>query len=201
MFTVIDVETTGVDATVNSPIEIAGMDFTNPENQFVCEFRPFEGAVINDYSLTFNGADKEALYLRPVSFKEGIAKLDKWLGSVKVLVVAGENPHFDDDMLRASFKRAGIAYPFGYRLVDLHSMMVATLMRKGLLPPTEDRKLPLNSDKIMDVLGLPAEAKPHKALNGVRIEAEAFSRLIYGKNLLPEFREYPVLTLDELKLT
>ena len=39
----------------------------------------------------------------------------------------------------------------------------------------------------MRYVGLPEEPKPHKGINGAKFEAEAMSRLIYGRGLLKEF--------------
>lgn len=40
--------------------------------------------------------------------------------------------------------------------------------------------------------GLPNEPIPHNALTGAKMEAEAFSRFIYGKSFFKEFENYPV---------
>jgi hypothetical protein len=39
---------------------------------------------------------------------------------------------------------------------------------------------------------LPPEPYPHNGLRGAKIEAEALSRLIYGKNLLEEYKEFKI---------
>jgi len=52
----------------------------------------------------------------------------------------------------------------------------------------------LNSDFIMNYVGLPSEPKPHRAINGARYEAEALSRLIYGRGLFEEFEGYAIPT-------
>jgi hypothetical protein len=50
----------------------------------------------------------------------------------------------------------------------------------------------LSADTTLKYVGIPPEPKPHHALNGAKYEAEAFSRLIYGKNLLHEFAQFAV---------
>ncbi|GIU68698.1 MAG: hypothetical protein KatS3mg001_548 [Candidatus Pacearchaeota archaeon] len=45
-------------------------------------------------------------------------------------------------------------------------------------------------DEILKYVGLSSEPKPHNALMGAKLSSEAFSRIIYGKNLLKEFEEY-----------
>lgn len=79
------------------------------------------------------------------------------------------------------------------RLIDMHSLAFAALLRTGLpLPVDADGRSSLASDRIMELVGIPPEPKPHIAINGARWEAEAFGRLIYGRNILPEFEQYPV---------
>jgi len=44
----------------------------------------------------------------------------------------------------------------------------------------------------MEYVGIPAEPKPHNALRGAKWEAEVFMRLLYNKNLFPEFKEFEI---------
>jgi len=50
----------------------------------------------------------------------------------------------------------------------------------------------LSLDEIAKYAGLKEEPRPHNALTGAKFEAEAFSRIVYGKPLLPEFKNYEV---------
>jgi hypothetical protein len=63
---------------------------------------------------------------------------------------------------------------------------------RGITPPVLNKKTDLNSDKIMEYVGIPTEPHPHKALNGAIWELEAFSRLLYGKGILTDFEKYPI---------
>ena len=65
-------------------------------------------------------------------------------------------------------------------------------LKRGVVPPTKENRTALNLDKIANYVGLPDESKPHHALNGAKLEAEAFSRFIYGKPLFEEFKRFPV---------
>ncbi len=56
----------------------------------------------------------------------------------------------------------------------------------------KDGKSLLDSDAVMTYVGIPTEPKPHIALNGALWEAEAISRLLYQKNLLSQFEQYPI---------
>jgi len=56
----------------------------------------------------------------------------------------------------------------------------------------EIARLFLNKLIILCYVGLPDEPSPHNALTGAVVEAEALSRLLYDKPLLPEFKHLPV---------
>lgn len=58
--------------------------------------------------------------------------------------------------------------------------------------PIQNGKSDLDSDKVMKYVGIPTEPRPHKAINGALWETEAFSRLTFGRNCLPEFKQYPL---------
>lgn len=85
---------------------------------------------------------------------------------------------FDTDFLNEGFKRAGISFRAGKRKVDLHSIAYAYLLNRKSAPPLADGFSNLNSDLIMKIVGLPAEPRQHKALNGAKFQCEALSRLI-----------------------
>ena len=84
-------------------------------------------------------------------------------------------------------------YGLGYRSVDLHSVAFFHYLINGKkIPQKSDGRSGLNLTAILDYVGLPPEEKPHNGLNGAKLEAEAFSRLIKGKVLLKEYAKHPV---------
>jgi hypothetical protein len=56
----------------------------------------------------------------------------------------------------------------------------------------KDSRTDLSFDKVLTYVGLSAEPKPHGALTGAKMAAEAFSRFIYGKPLYSEFEQFAV---------
>jgi hypothetical protein len=44
----------------------------------------------------------------------------------------------------------------------------------------------------MNYVGLPSEPKPHRAINGARFEAEALSRLLFGRVMFDEFYNHAI---------
>ncbi len=50
----------------------------------------------------------------------------------------------------------------------------------------EDERRSVREDKIS------REGKPHNALEDAKLTAECFSRLVYGKNLFPEYAKFKI---------
>ncbi len=189
---VVDVETTGLDPRRHSIVSIGAVDFSNPENQFYQECKIWEGAEISKKALEINGfSEEEIKNSDKKNLKDTIKDFLEWAGNIDERTLAGENPSFDRDFLKASCERYNIDWPLSYRTVDLHSLCYAHYLKRGLSPPEKDKNN-LNTDAILKYVGLPSQPKPHHALTGAKMEAEAFSRLMYGKNLLNEFKKYPI---------
>lgn len=192
---VIDVEASGIDAYKHSIVSVGGVDFDTPGKQFYEECRIWDGAHIMDEALAVNGFTQEQIIdANKQTPDELIKKFITWALSCGEHTFAGQNPSFDRDFLRVTAERAGINWPFAYRTLDLHSITFADMVKRGIVPPVINNRTDLNSDKIMKYLGIPEETHPHNALNGAKIAAEALSRLLYGRNLLPEFKKHPIPT-------
>lgn len=190
---IVDVETTGVDVNKNSIVSLAALDFENPENQFYQECKVEEGKEIDPYALTINGYTIDQIKdVNKLELKQLLQNFIAWLNNVDKHTIAGENPSFDQSFIMTAAKNYNLTIKLPYRTIDLHTLCYANHLKRNLLPPTKDKKTMISSDNIMEYVGIPAEPKPHIAINGAKWEAEAFSRLIYGKNLLKEFAQYPV---------
>jgi len=200
---VVDVETTGLYPKENSIVSIGALDFSNPENQFYEECRIWEGAKIDPVALEINGFTLEQI---TDPNKQSLEVLMKnfilWRLNIKDRTFSGHNAWFDRDFLIDSAERCslhpytGKGYSlekgFGKRYVDLHSQTYTHYLSRGLKPPLKNRRTDIALDVALDYVGLPKESKPHNALAGAKMEAEAFSRLIYGKSLLKEFSQYAI---------
>lgn len=190
---VVDVETSGMSPELNSILSIGALDLANPSNQFYIECDPWAGAQIQPEAMLVNGIDVNNLGLGKRSdYSTAIKKFIDWLRPISDRTLAGHNTGFDRSFLESAAVRSGIDWRFGYRTIDLHSVAYVQMLKRGLKPPVKEGRTDLDSDKIHKYVGLPDEPKPHIAINGAKWEAEAFSRLIYGKNLLPEFKKYKI---------
>lgn len=187
---VLDVETTGVDFKKNSIVSIGALDFFSPLNQFYTECRVFEDAEISEQALAINGFTKEqVLSINKYSLEEAVLKYLDWSSNINEKTLAGENPRFDRDFLNASFEKYGLKrIPF--RTIDLHTLSYIHRLTNGGKIPLKEGMSDINLDSTLNYVGLPSEPTPHNALTGAKIEAEAFSRILYGKNLLDEFKKF-----------
>ncbi|MBI2148433.1 3'-5' exonuclease [Candidatus Woesearchaeota archaeon] len=195
---IVDVETTGFDPNKHSIVSIGAIDLENPNNQFYIENQIWDGAEIFEEdpllpgpgyvsSLSVNGFTKEQIKDKnKPTLKEAIGLFLKWTESCNIKLLAGHNPYFDMDFLRSSALIHGMAWKLSYRTIDLHTVVYLSHKKRGLNPQK------LGSTECFNYVGLPEEPKPHNALKGAKMEAEAFYRLIYGKPLLEEFKNYQV---------
>lgn len=190
---VLDVETTGIDPDRHSIVSIGAVDFLHPERKFYEECKIWDGAIISDEAMAVNGYTIEQVTdPNKKSLEEILKMFFKWVLESESHTIMGHNPIFDLSFLDESAERYHLELPFPHRSLDQHSVCFAHMLAHGITPPTHNKRSDLNSDKIMEYVGIPTEPKPHIALNGALYEAEAFSRLLYSKNLLPEFKEYKI---------
>lgn len=190
---VLDLETTGTDPRLHSIVEVGAIDFDRPGNYFNSRCQMWEGAETDLKALEING-----LTLNEIQDEKILTQVDlisgfiTWMDQIEDKTIAGQNVDFDIDFINESAARCGLDFNLGKRKVDQHSVVYAHFLKRNIKPPLIDGFSDLNSDLIMDYVGLPPEPKPHRAINGARYEAEALSRLIYGRVLFDEFAGYAI---------
>jgi len=191
---VIDVEATGLEEDIHSLVSIGAVDFLDPKRKYYRECRIWDKAEIMSEALEIIGmTEKEIRDPNKMSDKEMVEEFLEWANEGKSIMLAGHNlMPVDFDFIKATCERNNLNFPFPKRTLDLHSVCFSHMMITGVEPPMEEGKSLLNSDRVLKYCGLPAEPKPHIAINGALYEAEAFSRLLKNQNLLPEFQEYPI---------
>ena len=197
---VVDVETSGVNAKKHSIVSLGAIDFFNPSNTFYEECRIWDGAHIMNEAhgdmkpvQEINGLSPEQMMdPQKQTVGELIQHFKEWTTTCKDVVFAGHNPSFDVEFITDSIDRFNIEWSLPRRTIDQHSICYAHMLAHGVEPPQRNGKSFLNSDIVMEYVGIPTEPKPHIALNGALWEAEALSRLIFGRNLLEQFKKYPV---------
>ena len=170
-------ETGGLDPKIHSLLSIGAVDFGNPTNQFYAEIGLY-GLENDPRALKINGIDLNDWEDRP-TLKRVMNEFYYWIRKIKTPILAGHNPSFDRDFCNENFLRVGLGRVFNHRTIDLHSVAFAYLTKNNynFIPHK------LYSDTIYKAIDMPQEPRPHNALNGAIYEAEAFSRLIYGRGL------------------
>ncbi len=190
---VVDIETTGTNPGKHSILSIGAIDLSRPELIFNEECRIWEGAHVEPEALKVNGYTEEQITDPAKQTEEAlIKKFLAWMEEREDRTVAGQNPSFDTGFIRSASARCSVNMPLAYRTIDLHSIVYYHMVRRGETPPTIHHHSAINSDLIMAYVGIPAEPKPHIAINGATWEAEALHRLLYDKPLLTRFEAFPI---------
>ena len=190
---VLDIETTGLDPGRHSIIEVGAIDFDCPGNYFNARCQIWDGAEIDFKALEINGLTINEIHDQTIfTQKELLSRFMIWIDHIEDKTIAGQNVDFDINFLNESSTRCGLKLSLGKRKVDQHSVVYTHFLKRNISPPLKDGFSDLNSDLIMNYVGLPPEPKPHRAINGARFEAEAMSRLIYGRGMFDEFAGYVV---------
>ncbi len=188
----LDVETTGwYPVSRYSLLSIGALDYDNHKNSFYGECRAWLGAAIDKKALDINGfTEAEITRIDRKSLQELMKEFLAWTKNIEDVTLIGHNPFLELHYLNISLERSKIPGIFGRRMVDLHTIAYTSFRLSNLKIPLENKSSGLSLDEILKYTGLPAEPIPHRALVGAKMEAEAFSRLVYKKNLLKEFKKY-----------
>lgn len=190
---IVDIETTGVNPYLHGIASIGAVDFLKPDRQFYGECRIRDGVRINADSLNINDFTEDQLYdPTKISEKELLENFFAWTDDAENRTMSGHNPGFDLYFLLQACSANSVNFPLAQRTIDLHSVCLMHMMQNKIQIPVQKKRSALNSDTVMKYVGLPTEPKPHNALNGALWEAEAFSRLLYGKKLFDRFFHYPL---------
>jgi DNA polymerase III epsilon subunit-like protein len=198
---VLDIETTGRNPYKHCILSIGALDFDAAENQFYGECHIDSDAEIDPESLSINGFSvNEAKDPEKKNLKELLEDFLKWTLSCKNLVIAGESPGYDRAFLLAACEKHDLKYPFGFRTIDLHTLAYAELFKKGIKFNSDKLVSELSLNKTSELLALPKQPEPHNAMSDAKIAAEAFSRILFKKNLLEEFRNYPLKEFGSSKI-
>lgn len=190
---VVDGEFSGLDPNKHAILSLGAIDMNDPSREFYGECQIPDWAVAHPIAMQVNGfTDEQIRDINKPTLGELARDFIVWAEQAEDRTLAGQNVWNDWAMLNAAFQRNEIDWDLGHRILDLHSVVYAHLMSRGETIPTDKNMSAVNSEFICSYVGLPKEAEPHIALTGAKWEAEAFSRLFYGKNLLPEFEQHPI---------
>ncbi|MFH1365613.1 MAG: 3'-5' exonuclease [archaeon] len=201
---VVDIETSGVDHVRCGIWQIGAVDLSTKE-EFIQEARIDEGDLIEDGALLVIGkTEKELRDSTKQAQEQLLENFFKWYSKRKNRIFIAQNPQFDLTFLDIKSKKYGLKIPFGYRAFDLHSFAALKynqLTGKFLL---ENKSSGMSLSKIIKFCGLEdkriligkgkiiKKGKGHNALEDAKLEAECFSRLVFGKVFFKEYFQFPV---------
>ena len=190
---ILDIEASGTSAWKNGILSIGAIDFNDPSREFYEECRLREGAHVDDEALKVNGFTRENIVdSKKKTEKEIIQDFFVWVSQSHEHTIGGHNPFFDVLFLQFASEAHKMNFPLAHRMIDLHSICFAHMIKMGLTPQIEKGRSALTSDAVMKYVGISAEPKPHNAFRGAKWEAEAFMRLLYDKILYPEFKSMKI---------
>ncbi len=179
---ILDIETTGLSAIKHSMVSLGAVDYASGD-EFYGECRAGEGTLIDDFALGVNGFTRAEcldptkqtpadLYLRFLQWCLAYDPLlaGQQVGSFDILFLKHIHESgavkFSVQMPDGTSSPAKAPWQFGHRSVDLHSLYYGKSGKS------------LSLDGILQALGLSPEPKPHNALNGARLERDAFKLLL-----------------------
>lgn len=191
---VVDVETTGIDPKTRSIIQIGALDFDNPDNRFSFSCRAFDGAKLDEGARAVHGiSDAEVLDKNKPTEAEAMVSFVGWAKGIKDLTLVGYNTSFDRDFIKEASIRANVTWwnPV-FRTIDIHSIVYAKHIELSIPIPLKNNHSDINTDYALEFVGLNKRPGFHDALEDAMLEAEILSRVIFGRNLLEEYKDFPM---------
>jgi DNA polymerase III epsilon subunit-like protein len=201
---VLDLETSGLDKLNSGIWQIGALDFNTGEN-FLEEAKLDAEDVVEEAALKIIGkTEAELRDTKKQSQQQLIENFFNWMSRRPLSNLLCQNPQFDLTMLELKAKKYGISQVFHYRSFDLHTIAQTIYHKINGEYLTENGHSNMSLPKISEFCGIVdervaleggeviKEGVPHNALDDVKLTAECFSRLMFGKSLFPEYVESKV---------
>jgi DNA polymerase III epsilon subunit-like protein len=190
---VVDIETSGINFLKNGIWQIGAIDSDNPERIFLDECRIDDDETAEIKALDVCGVSEEHIRSKhKQSQKELLEKFFTWCMDTKVRNFICQNPQFDFSFIKCKAEKYGLKMPVHFRCFDTHS--IASLKYKEIYGelPIEGGFSNMGLPNVLFFCGMQDNRDKHNALEDAKLTAECFHRIVYGKNFLKEFEQYPV---------
>lgn len=189
---VLDIETSGLDKTKCGVWQIGAVDLNNKE-EFFQEGRIDNQDIAEEGALKVIGkTEAELRDENKQSQKELLKEFFKWIETRQVKNFLCQNPQFDLTFIEIKAKKYDLDMPFKYKCFDLHTISQMVYHRiHGRFLFKEDSS-EMNLKNILEFVGMEDNRQAHNALEDTKLTAECFWRLMYGKNLFPEYSEFKI---------
>jgi len=163
-----DVETSGLDPAKTGIVGLGAVMLPS-RAEFYAEPRLAPQLLAEPGALKVNGFTEDQLrdHGRP-PMNLVLKDFVKWAKKADDMILCGWNGAFDFRFLRTEFEREGLDFPFGYRLVDLHTLAYYFFRVRDNWTPMHDGISTVGLNYTLKKLGLPPEPEPHNALTGAK---------------------------------
>ncbi len=203
---IVDIETSGnFNPGVNGIWQIGAVEFDNPNNIFLEEARIDDEDNVEDGALKVTGKTVEELRDKSKqSQKQLLQNFFEWASKINNKTLVAHNTPFDYGFLFLRAKKYGLEFPFSHRTFDLHVFAVAKYFEINKKLPFEEGKSKMNLPTIIEFCGLKdnriqlkenevvKDGESHNGLVDAKLEAECLSRILYGKNLIQNYKDFPI---------
>ena len=207
---VFDIETSGLNIGECGIWQIGAIDMNNPDNYFLEEARIDDEDQVEIEAMNVTGKSEGDLRDKnKQSQKQLILNFLEWIRTCREKISLGQNVGFDIMFLQTKSMKYKIIDIFrevmGARTMDLHTIAQMKYHEiYGKYKLREEGLSDMNLKNTLDFCGIPderrvveneeikEEGKPHDALDDCKLEAECFSRIVYGKNLFTEYSQYKI---------
>jgi len=203
---VVDIETSGGFDPVKIGVwQIGALELENPENTFLEESRIDDEDFVEEVALKVIGKTEAQLRDKSKqSQKEMLLHFFQWAAKIENRDLIAHNTPFDYGFLVLKSKKYALEFPFGHRTFDLHP--IAAIKYYELYGEffIEENSSKMNLPNVMKFCGMKDEriqvkdnevatqGKPHNGLEDAKLEAECFSRIVYGEGLFSEYDKFPI---------
>lgn len=185
---VIDVETTGINPSVDTIVQLAAL-ILDKDNLEIChEFSSFirPESSISENAKATHGLDENALRNAENSC-DVLLKFQNF--APPTVLLAGHNVSFDVNFLKKAYTRCNLSFPFDYHTIDIWSIAFFML-------GASDVKLETYSLSVLaNYFGI-ARSEKHDALEDVRVSAHILKSLF---GLIGDNKDLMRKQLDHLR--
>lgn len=202
---VIDIETSGNLDMKNGIWQIGAVEFENPENNFLQDSRIDDEDYVEEGALKVTGKTEDELRDKKKQSQKGLLEnFFEWVSKIENKTFVAHNTPFDYGFITLKAKKYGLQIPFNHRTLDLHVFAVAKYFEIHKELPMKNGMSWFGLAKILDFCGIEDKrihlsgtsvvktGKPHNGLEDAKLEAECLSRILYGKNMFNDFKEFDV---------
>ena len=190
---VVDIETSGLDPVRCGIWQIGALELENPENTFLEESKIDPEDAIEQEALTVTGkTEQELRNPEKQSQKQLLENFFSWVSKIENKILIAHNAPFDLNFLEIKARKFNIKVPFGHRSFDLHNIASLKYFQLNGQFLIQEGKSKMDLSKVLNLCGLQDNREAHNALEDAKLEAECFSRLVYSKPLLEEFKQFPI---------